>query len=330
MEYKDYYNILGVSKDASEDEIKKAYRRLARKHHPDVNPGDAAAEERFKEINEAYQVLSDKEKRQKYDRFGSQWEQYQQRGGRAEDFDWSQWAAQPGGTYTRTVSPEEFEQMFGGFGGGGFSDFFETLFGGMGGGRMDFGDRQYTQTPFGTTSRARRGRDIEHPVQISLEEAFYGTTRMLQWEAGNRIEATIPPGVRTGSRVRLKGQGGQGTAGGRTGDLFLVIEVLPHPGFEREGDNLRLDVPVNLYTAILGGEKQVAAIDRTVTLTIPPETKNGAVLRLQGLGMPKLKNPELRGDLFVRVDVQLPRNLTDEEKSLFMKLRDLDQSLSRE
>lgn len=330
MEYKDYYNTLGVSKDASEDEIKKAYRRLARKHHPDVNPGDSSAEEKFKEINEAYQVLSDKEKRQKYDRFGSQWEQYQQRGGSAEDFDWSQWAAQPGGTRTRTVSPEEFEQMFGGFGGGGFSDFFETLFGGMGGGQAGFGDRQYTQAPFGTTGRARRGRDVEHSVQITLEEAFHGTTRMLQWEAGNRIEATIPPGVRTGSRVRLRGQGGKGATGGEAGDLFLVIEVLPHPRFDRDGDNLRLEVPVNLYTAVLGGEVKVAGIDRTVTLTIPPETKNGTVLRLQGLGMPKLKKPDKRGDLFVVVDVQIPQNLTDEEKQLFQQLRDLDQVQSRE
>ena len=187
MQYRDYYQTLGVSKSASQDEIKKAYRKLAREYHPDVNPDDPNAEEKFKDINEAYQVLSVEEKRQKYDRFGSQWKQYQQRGGRAEDFDWSQWSThgQPGGQY-RTVSQQEFEQMFGG-GLGGFSDFFETLFGGMAGGRSTPRYRQ-SYPPQG-----RQGaRDVEHPVEITLEEAFYGTKRLLSFEGGRRIEASIP------------------------------------------------------------------------------------------------------------------------------------------
>jgi curved DNA-binding protein len=320
MEYKDYYQILGVSKDADVDDIKKAYRKLARKHHPDVNPGDDKAEERFKEINEAYQVLSDAEKRAKYDQFGSQWQQYTRAGGQPEDFDWGRWSAgsRGGGGYTRTVSPEEFEQMFGG-GLGGFSDFFETLFGGGGMPRSrDFGEGAFRPRP-----TARRGRDLEQPIHISLEEAFYGTTRTLQWEGGRVIEAQIPRGVRTGSRVRLSGQGNQGSGGAKSGDLYLVIEVSPHPTYEREGDDLLVTVPVDLYTALLGGEAEVVSIDRSVRLTIPPETPNGKVFRLRGLGMPTLRDPKQRGDLFATVEVRLPKDLSEEEKDLYEKLKAL-------
>lgn len=310
MEYKDYYQTLGVGKDASQDEIKKAYRKLARKFHPDVNPDDPNAEEKFKEINEAYQVLSDEDKRKKYDRFGSQWKQYQRTGGRPEDFDWSQWAG--GGQY-RTVSQEEFEQMFGG-GLGGFSDFFETLFGGMGGAR---GTRRTTRRP--GTQTAARGRDIEHPVQISLEEAFHGTTRLLTYEDGRRIEASIPPGVKSGSKVRLSGQGGEGARG--AGDLYLKVKVQPHPKFKRDGDDLRVDQPVDFFTALLGGEVKVATIDKEVQLTVPPESDSGKTFRLKGLGMPKLGNPKKRGDLFVTLQIQVPKNLTVEQKKQFEKLR---------
>jgi curved DNA-binding protein len=325
MEYKDYYKTLGVSKSASKDEIKKAYRRLARQYHPDVNPGDKASEEKFKEINEAYEVLSDKEKRQKYDRFGSQWKQYTNAGGQPEDFDWGQWAGSPGGaggTYTRTVSPEEFEQMFGGGAGGrgGFSDFFEMLFGGIGGSpRTGFGG-------FGQQSRQvqpRRGRNSEHTMEITLAEAYHGTTRMLQWDDGKRIEAKIPPGVKTGSRVRLRGQGDSGSGGGESGDLFLKIKVLPDPVFTRRGDNLESSVQLDLYTAILGGEADVRAIGRSVTLTIPSGTRNGEKIRLRGLGMPNLKDPEKHGDLFAIISVQLPEKLSPEEKELFEQLRSL-------
>jgi curved DNA-binding protein len=324
MEYKDYYKTLGVDKQASADEIKKAYRKLARKYHPDVNPGDKSSEERFKEINEAYQVLSDNEKREKYDRFGSQWQQYERAGGRPEDFDWGAWRAQPGtgpgGVYTREVSPEEFEQMFGG-GLGGFSDFFETLFGGGGIRGAGSRDRSIYEEVRGAP-RARRGRNVEHNVRISLEEAFRGTTRVLEWEGGRRIEAKIPPGVRTSSRVRLSGQGEVGF-GEAAGDLFLKIEVAPHTKFEREGDDLRVNIPIDLYTAVLGGEVEVSSIDRTVTLNIPPETNSGTVFRLRGLGMPKLSNPEERGDLFATIEVQTPKNLKAEEKELFENLRDM-------
>jgi curved DNA-binding protein len=317
MEYKDYYKTLGVSKSAEEKEIKKAYRKLARQYHPDVNPGDASAESRFKEINEAYEVLSDAEKRKMYDQFGSQWQQYQRAGGNPNDF-WQQWQNQRGGQRTRTVSPEEYEQMFGGS--GGFSDFFESLFGGRGGqaGGFDFGGFTSGQR---ANPRPRRGQDVEHPIQITLEEAFHGATRQLQWEDGRTLNAKIPRGVKTGSRIRLSGQGGSGTAG--AGDLFLKVEVQPHPTFQREDDDLKVDVPVDLYTAVLGGRVEVPTIDRTVQLTIPPETANGKVFRLRGLGMPKLKNPDERGDLFATIDVTLPTALSEAEKELFRQLREL-------
>lgn len=331
MEYKDYYQVLGVSRSASQDEIKKAFRKLARQHHPDVNPGDKAAEERFKEINEANEVLSDPEKRQKYDQFGAQWQQYTGAGGRPEDFNWGQWSAQPGGggTYTRTMSPEEFEQMFGG--GGGFSDFFETLFGGMGGGRRSAG---FGGSPFESDfsggqqfqARPRRGRDAEHTVQVTLEEAFHGANRSLQYEDGRSIEAKIPRGVDSGSRIRLSGQGAPGAQGAAAGDLYLRVEVLPHAVFQREGDNLKVTLPVDLYTALLGGEVEAPTLERPVRLTIPAETANDKVFRLRGLGMPNLRNPDKRGDIYATVDVQLPQNLSEEERRLFEQLRELQRS----
>ena len=322
MDVKDYYQTLGVSESATQDEIRKAYRKLARRHHPDVNPGDKAAEERFKDINEAYEVLSDEDKRQKYDRFGSQWQQYERAGGHAEDFDWAQWgpaAGQPGAAgrpgahaYSRTVSPEEFEQMFGGQEAGGFSDFFETLFGGSGRprqGAAGFDERTYQPRP-------RRGRDSEYTVQITLPEAFHGGTRSLQYDDGRVIEAKIPRGVRTGSRVRLSGQGGAGTAGGESGDLYLKIEVLPDDTYHRQGDDLNITIPVDLFTLLLGGSVEVSSLGKTVKLSIPKGTANGKVFRLRDLGMPKLRNPDERGDLYVTVEAQLPPHLSDAETEL--------------
>ncbi len=323
MDIKDYYQTLGVSKSESTEEIKKAYRKLARKYHPDVNPGDAAAEERFKDINEAHEVLSDPEKRQKYDRFGSQWQQYERAGGAADDFDWSQWATAgaPGGgrTYSQSISPEEFEQIFGGQAGGAdFSDFFETLFGGgrarrSGGG---FDGRTYQARP-------RRGRDSEYELDVTLQEAFNGATRSLQFEDGRVIDAKIPRGVRTGSRVRLSGLGSPGSAGGEAGDLYLKINVLPDSVYERQGDDLTITVPVDLFTLLLGGSTPVSTLDRTVKLNIPPGTKSGKSFRLRGLGMPKLKNPDQRGDLYATVQADIPQNLSDEELRLVEQWRDL-------
>ncbi|MCA9972135.1 MAG: J domain-containing protein [Anaerolineales bacterium] len=311
MQVKDYYQTLGVGRNANEKEIKKAYRKLARQYHPDKNPGNAAAEEKFKEINEAYEVLSDSDKRQKYDQFGADWDKFSRGGGRPEDFDWARWGAGPGGARTRTVSPEEFEQMFGGgFGGSsGFSDFFEALFGSMGGRAGGSG--------FGQRAPQRQMRDQEHTVQVTLEEAFHGSTRALQWEDGRSLTAKIPRGVKTGSKIRLSGQSGAG------GDLYLKVEVLPHERFERDEDDLRVSVPVDLYTALLGGKAEVPAIDKSVRLTIPPETSNGKTFRLRGLGMPNLRQPDQRGDLLATVSVELPTRLTPEEKALFEQLQAL-------
>jgi curved DNA-binding protein len=318
MEYKDYYQTLGVDKKAGPEDIKKAFRKLARKYHPDLNPGDASKAEKFKDINEAYEVLSDPEKREKYDRFGAQWQQFAQGGGRPEDFRWEQWQARPEAHYEyRTVTPEELREMFGG--GGGFSDFFETLFGGRG----RPGPESFTGQEFHYQPRPHRGRDLDYPLQVTLEEAFHGATRMLQWETGRKIEAKIPRGVKTGSKVRLKGQGEPGAFGGEPGDLFLRIEVLPHPRFEREGDDLKVTVPVDLFTLLLGGKVEVAGLDRTVKMDIPPETANGRVFRLRGLGMPHLKNPDQRGDLLAAVEAVLPDHLSPAEKELLEKWREL-------
>jgi len=326
MEVKDYYKTLGVKKNADADEIKKAYRKLARKHHPDVNPGDATAEEKFKDINEAYEVLSDEDKRAKYDRFGAEWQQFAGTGGQPQDFNWGAWGGQPGGAQYRSVSPEEFEQMFGrgaSGGSGGFSDFFETLFGAMGGrsaggARGGFGGSYSSADDlFGGSSRRAQPQqllDQEHPIQVTLEEAFHGTTRALQWEHGKRVEAKIPRGVRTGSKVRLSGQGG--TTNGRAGDLYLKVEVLPHKVYERDGDDLRMTLPIDLFTALLGGKVSVQTLDKSVNLTIPEETSSGKTFRLKNLGMPKLRKPDERGDLFVTVAISLPRKLSDEEKQI--------------
>lgn len=319
MEYKDYYKILGVSRDASEEEIKKAYRRLARKYHPDVNKSPDA-EERFKEINEAYEVLSDPEKRRKYDALGAEWERWQRMGGTPGGFDWGPWVSTPGGQRVRVeyVSPEDLGDLFGDFGlGGGFSEFFEQIFGGMG---TRTGSRRTTSRRASTRTR---GRDIEQPVQVTLEEAFHGTRRRIRLPDGTTIEAKIPPGVYTGSRIRLSGRGEPGAGGGPAGDLYLKVEVLPHSRFERKGDDLYIRVPVDLYTAILGGEVRVPTLEGEVKLTIPPETPNGRTFRLKGQGMPQLKNPRQRGDLYAQVEVELPRHLSERERELFRQLRDL-------
>jgi len=302
MEYKDYYKILGVDKKASQQEIKKVYRRLARQYHPDVNPGIKSAEARFKEINEAYEVLSDAEKRKKYDELGSSWQQWQRQGGDPRGFDWSQWytGGQPGGGSTR-VEYGNLEDLLG-------SDFFQAIFGGMGGGGG-----------FARQSRSRRGQDFEHPVEITLEEAYSGAKRLLQMD-DRRIEVTIPAGVDSGSRVRISGKGGAGAGGGSQGDLYLRVAVLPHRAFERKGDDLYCQVPIDLYTAVLGGEATVPTLKGQVVLTIPPETQGGKRFRLKGLGMPNIKNPKVRGDLYAEVGIVLPRDLSRQEKDLFAQL----------
>ncbi len=299
MEFKDYYAILGVRPDASEEEIKRAYRKLARQYHPDVNPGDKVAEEKFKEINEAYEVLSDPEKRRKYDELRRQYEAWRRAGYDPGQFDWSPWV-QPGRV---RVEVGDLEDLL-----SGFSEFFEMLFGGM------------PRRTRGWTSARFRGRDLEQPVTLTLEEAFRGTTRIIRARDGRRLEVHIPPGVRTGSRVRVPGAGEPGY-GGPSGDLYLVIEVAPHPQFEVRDLDLYAPLPVDLYTAVLGGEVPFRHLDgRTLMVQIPPETQNGTLIRLRGEGMPNLNRPGERGDLYLRVSVELPRNLTPRERELFAEL----------
>lgn len=317
MEFKDYYKTLGVARSADGKEIKKAFRKLAQQYHPDKNPGDKEAERKFKEINEAYTVLGDADKRAKYDRFGAQWQQYERAGVRPEDVGWDAFGrGAAGGSRSHTVTPEEFDQMFGG---SGFSSFFESLFGAgsMGGAG---GPRPGAQTrtrnagfdPFTAAAQAPN----EVAVQVTLDEAYRGATRMVQMADGARLEASIPRGVKSGSKVRMRGAAGQG-------DLVLKIEVAPHPEFVREGDDLRVKAKIDLYTALLGGEALVPTLERPLALTIPAGTQNGRVFRLRGQGMPKLKQPDQRGDLLAEIVVTLPTNLSDEEKRLVQRLREL-------
>jgi curved DNA-binding protein len=312
MEYKDYYSILEVDRKADAKEIKKAYRKLARKYHPDVNSSDSVAANKFQDINEANEVLSDPAKREEYDRLGSQWQQYQQSGGKPEDFNWGERATAGNQNYSyRTVNPEEFEELFGS--GGGFSDFFTNLFGG-GNRTQNNGDRGGQQ--FYRQARPRHGGDLEHSLQVNLYDAYHGAKRVLEWEDGRKIEVKIPRGVKTGSRVRVKGKGGVGTGGGMAGDLYLTIEVLPDKKFLRDNDDLKTTVQADLFTMLLGGKLSVPGIDRTVNLPIPPETSNGRVFKLRGLGMPKIKHPDQRGDLYITVETVLPQKLTIKEKEL--------------
>jgi len=314
MEYKDYYKILGVDRTATTDEIKKAYRKLALKYHPDRNPNDSSAEEKFKEINEAYQVLSDEEKRRHYDQLGASYERYRQRGGSPGGFDWNEWfthasaSGQQGGGVRVEVG--NMEDIFG----GGFSDFFTQIFGGMGSVRASTAGGRRT----GTT---RRRAAPQYQTEISLWEAYHGTTRRIEVD-GRRLDVKIPPGAKTGTKVRVPGAIKGGPEGGE-GDLYLVIKVVEDPRFERKGNDLYTTADVDLYTAVLGGEINVDTISGSVVLTIPPGTQPGQVFRLKGRGMPHLKNPNKFGDLYVKVNVKIPRNLTEKEKELFQKLANM-------
>ncbi len=308
MEYQDYYKTLGVKKNASDKDIRGAYRKLARRYHPDVNPNNKEAEERFKQINEAYEVLSDPEKRRKYDQLGSRWHQYRQTGADPSGFDWSEWFATPGAGQSQ--SRTEYVDLNDMFGTGGFSDFFDSLFGG---GRPT-GERRRTSSP--------RGQDVEQPVDITLREAFDGTVRIIQ-TGSRRLEVKIPKGVQNGSRIRVAGEGQPSPFGGKTGDLFLVIRVLDHRTLKREGDDLRLEAKVDLYTLVLGGETTIATLNGNLALRIPPETQAGALFRLRGQGMPNLKNPSKRGDLLVQVLPVIPSDLSEEEKRLYQRLQAL-------
>ena len=311
--FKDYYAALGVKKDASDKEIKSAFRKLARKYHPDLHPDDPGAVTKFKEVNEANEVLSDPEKRKKYDQYGPQWEAYQswERAGKpgpgpfgGGPSPFTSGGGRPG--EYQAMSAEDMKDLFGNS--SPFSDFFNSMFGGgvgqaagpAGGGRRN---------------RVARGDDVEGEVEITLEEAATGTSRTVALDSagGNRrVEVKIPPGIRDGARVRAAGQGTRGSGGGSAGDLYMRVRVKPHPVFTRDGDDLRLDVPVPLRAALLGGEVQVPTIKgKKVSLQVPAETQNGKVMRLRGLGMPRLRR-EGSGDLLAHLDIRLPLPLSPE------------------
>jgi DnaJ-class molecular chaperone len=325
MAGKDYYQILGISRTASEKEIKQAYRRLARKYHPDLNPGDKSAEARFKEINAAHEVLSNPEKRKKYDQYGDQWE-YAEQFAKAGGQGGTRWDFGRGGTTF------EYSDV------GNFGDILSSLFGDSGIG-------------FKTKRGPQHGQDIESPIEVTLEEAYHGSTRVIQFQSAEpctacagtgrvdnrvcticsgaggkltpkRLEVKIPAGVKDGSKIRIAGEGGPGRGGGSKGDLYLMVKVLPHRLFERKGDDLYTEVLVPLATAMLGGEVRLPTLNGNLSLKIPLETQNGKVFRLAGKGMPKLGDSGY-GSMFAEVKVVLPTNLTEEERKLFERLRSL-------
>jgi len=371
VQFKDYYQTLGVPRTASEKELRAGYRKQARQHHPDLNPGDKDAEDRFKEVNEAHEVLTDADKRKLYDRFGEDWQRYRDAGYTGDEQFTSPGATR--GTRTRgargaTFDPNDFNRWSSseGDGSGGYtfhstnegddshSDFFETLFGdrigGFGGGFSARGARSRTQA---RSARPRRGEDAQVPVEISFDEAFRGATRQIQLHVSDpcptcggagevrgqecptcdgagfvrrakTLEVTIPPGIDTGKRVRMAGQGGPGLNGGPAGDVNLIVTVRPDRRFERDGDNLRTEVDVPVTTAVLGGEVEVQTPSGAVALTIPAETQTGRSFRLRGQGMLKLRNRNgERGDLLARARIVTPAGITSRERELFEELRQL-------
>jgi curved DNA-binding protein len=320
VEYRDYYKILGVPKDASEKQIKQAYRKLARKLHPDINPGDRGAEVRFKEINEAYEVLSDPEKRRKYDQLGSNWKQYERVA-----------REHPSGF----PGFEGFRVDFGGQGGeqfGGFSDFFKTFFGGgldldeilgraKGGGFRGGGFRGQGG---GFSSAPTKGRDVAAAIEISLEESFHGSRKRLSLQSSpmatpQEIEVKIPAGVRDGSRIRVAGKGESSPGSGSPGDLYLEVKLRPHNLYRREGDSLYLEVPITITEAALGAEIEIPTFTGKARIKVPAGSQSGRLMRLRGKGMPRLKGGD-RGDLFAKLLIIVPVQLSDRERQLLQEL----------
>jgi len=303
MDYKDYYKILGVGKTATADEIKKAFRKLAVKYHPDKNPGNKQMEEKFKEINEANEVLSDPEKRKKYDEMGNNWQQYERAGGRGDDFDWSRYRQQRG---TRNQG-EAFD-----FGGGGFSDFFEQFFG------SSFGGGGFERSG----SASMKGQDLRLDIDITLEEAFAGTSRQFEVD-GERLKIQLKPGSYDGQQIRIKGKGGKGRNQGQRGDIYGFVHVQKHTHFRVEGNDLHCDVPVEYYTAALGGKATIRTLKGLIKIDISKGTESGKILRLKNMGMPVYNEQGKFGDLYAKVFLVIPKNLTQKEIDLLKQLEDL-------
>lgn len=307
MAYIDYYNTLGVDKKATADEIKKAYRKLARKYHPDVNPGDKEAEKKFKEINEANEVLSNTENREKYDKYGEHWKH----GEEYEKAQQQQHQYQQGGSYGGFSG--------GDFGGEDFSDFFQSMFGGAGAGSSGFG-----RNTRGSASGKFKGQDVTAELNLSLRDA--AKTHQQTFEInGKKVRITIPAGTADGQKIKLKGHGNPGHNGGPNGDLYITFTIPEDPHFKRNGNNLYTDVEIDLYTAMLGGEVTVNTLEGSVNLKVKPETQSGTKVRLKGKGFPVYKREGEFGDLFVTYTVKLPTQLSEKEKELFGELKKLKQ-----
>jgi curved DNA-binding protein len=309
MEYKDYYKILGVDKKASQDEIKKAYRKLAVKYHPDKNQGNKEAEERFKEIGEAYEVLGDVEKRKKYDSLGGNWKNFQSGQGYSGGNPFGDFNFGNGGTYVE-MDMDDFMN-----GNNQFSDFFNAFFG---------GGRRTRSTDFGGGPRGnfQQAADYETTIELTLEEAHHGTSRIIQLD-DQKIRINIKPGATDGQTLRIKGKGQKAPNGQINGDLFVKVKVLNHPRFERKENDLFTSKKIDLFTAVLGGEIIVETIDGKVKLPIPPGTQNGKTFRLKSKGMPVYQSQNQFGDLFVKIEVQIPERLTDQQKKRFKELKTL-------
>lgn len=293
MEYVDYYKILGLEKNASEEDIKKAYRKLARKYHPDLNPNDKGANKKFQEINEANEVLSDPEKRKKYDKYGKDWQH-------AEEFEKAR-QSQSSHEYSAGGNP-----FAGGDGDNDFSDFFASMFGRSEGGRSG------RQSKF-------RGQDYNAELHLKLEDA-YSTHKQALTVNGKNIRITIPAGVEDGQVIKLKGHGAEGINGGPQGDLYITFVIAPHPVFKRSGNDLHATVDIDLYTAVLGGEVMLDTLSGKIKLKVNPETQNGTKIRLKGKGFPVYKSEDQFGDLYVTYSVKIPMNLTERQKELFREL----------
>lgn len=292
MDYKDYYKVLGVSKSASHDEIKKAYRKLAVKYHPDKNEGNAQAEAKFKELTEAYEVLGDVENRRKYNEMGSNWNQFQNMGGRQRSY--RQGRGNPG---------------FGGGQGGGFSDFFKTFFGA--------GFDEFT-----SGKSVYKGKDLDASLPLTWEEAYHGCEKILQ-ARDERIKIKIKPGSHNLQKIRVKGKGGHAAHGGTRGDLYITLEVPDNGKYERKGNDLFAKQTIDLFTAVLGGKVTVETPSKNISVSIPAGTANGKKLRLKGLGAPFQSMPSKVGDFYVEIEVEIPTNLSTEQRVLFEQLRNL-------
>lgn len=310
MDVKDYYKVLGVEKTATAEQIKKAYRKLAVKYHPDKNPGDKVAEDKFKEINEAYEVLSDAEKRKKYDQFGENYKHYEQHGGRPEDFDWSQFGGGRGRGRTYSYGGGSAEDMFGGEG---FSDFFEQLFGS----RFSGGGRRQQQAP-------GKGQDVQASMQVSLEDAYAGATRQVEVN-GSKLNIKLKPGLYEGQVIRLKGKGNPGRRGGENGDMLITIQLAPHPQYELKGLDIYMELALPLYTAVLGGKVNIVTPGATLNMNIPAGTDSGKAFRLKGKGMPAYNNSGTAGDLYIKAMIHIPKDLSEKEKELFQQLAQLNE-----